>query len=118
VLAAQDIDLEAQPDEGPRAAIAAALQSAAEAEARLKTIDKEVEVAHQALEKRQAELEKARAKELPPEELAALEAQVEEAAAQVERERRRVAKAQAKVQVARQEVEALTGEGPAAHGGD
>jgi amino acid transporter len=109
VLAAQDIDLESHPDEGKRAEVAAALDQAKEAEARMKAVDKEAKAAAKALEKARTELEKAEANETPAEELEALRERVAEAEGAAEQVRRRAAKAMVKARDATSEAEALAG---------
>jgi amino acid transporter len=101
VLAAKDIDLDVQPDEGPQAELAAAREAAETAEERARTIAKELEAATRELEKRTEELETARAREAPSDELAPLEARVQEAQAELEQTKKRAAKAQAKAKHAR-----------------
>jgi hypothetical protein len=108
VLAAQDIVLDSQPDEGRQGEIAAALDAAADAGRRAKVLAKEAQEAAEAVASRRSALELARGKGTSGEELVALEAAVQEAEQAVEEANRRAVKARAKAELAEREAAALT----------
>jgi hypothetical protein len=113
VLAAEDIELAAEPEEGQAAEMAATLDAAEDAK---KTADKAAKEAADAAET--AEKAKEKLKDLKPdaseEDKALLEKQIQETEKQAEKAARKAAKAAAKAQLAAEEAEAqgaLTGDG-------
>lgn len=109
VLATQEIDLDAQPEEGPEGERAEAEDLARQAERNARRAEKEAVRASEQAEKLGAKLEKARSKSTPAEEMAALEKQASEAVEEATQLRRRAAKARAKADGATQEALDISG---------
>ncbi|MBL8856941.1 MAG: amino acid permease [Planctomycetes bacterium] len=107
VLAAQDIDLDARPEEGPHGDIAEAMDAADSYSVVAAKTAKEAVEASEALAKAVKELERARVKNADVESIAALELAHENAAEAHERAVRRAAKAKAKADQAGREAEAV-----------
>ena len=112
VLAAEDIELEAEPEDGKAAEIAAAADALSDAEKRLRAAEKEAETAAAAAanarEKLQQEIE-TEAGETPIDgsKIDALKSELNVAEKQAEKAARRSAKAQAKAAAAAKAFEAL-----------
>ena len=112
VLASEDIELDADPEEGTAGEMAAALDALSDAE--MKFRDKEKEAA-EALEKLEEKLDKSRAAREAGDDRetqAKINDEVKEAQDQIEMAGRRVAKAKAKAKNAANEVEKLGGKPP------
>ena len=106
-LASEDIDLNAEPDEGMPAEIAAALDALNEAEKRAKAAEEEAERASEQAAAKLMELRKAAVSGTDVEKLARLEALALEAKDESNKAARKAAKARAKVEYAVQNVEKL-----------
>jgi hypothetical protein len=105
VLASEDIELEAEPEEGKAAEIAAALDALADAEKRVKAAQKETEAAQKkAIVAKEKLLEQTNAQathtEKAESEIEALRAAYKETEKQAEKAARRFAKARAKAETA------------------
>lgn len=110
VLAAEDIDLDAEPEEGIAAEIAAALDALADAEKKARNAERDAAKASEALEDAEEKIRKMQAKtpsEIDEAALLKLKASVQEAEDIAVKAARRSAKARAKVGDAAHEVEAL-----------
>jgi amino acid transporter len=112
VLAAEDIELEAEPEDGKVAEIAAAADALADAEKRVKTAEKDAETtaaaAANAKEKLQQQIEaEAGAAQIDGSKIDALKSELKVAEIQAEKATRRSAKARAKAEEAAKAVEAL-----------
>ena len=107
VLAAGEIELDSQPDEGRKAELADALQHAEEAEKRAKSLGDEAQQAAEEHEQILAELAAAAAKGLSSEEIEELRKAATEAEARAEQTRRRAAKADVKARDATSEADTL-----------
>ncbi|MCB9898761.1 MAG: amino acid permease [Planctomycetes bacterium] len=110
VLAAQDIDLEAEPESGVYAERVAAEETADEKERRSTLVGKEAERSAAAAAEAVARLEAAVAKGVDEEKLAELRRVVEESAEVAERDRRRALKAQVVAESAERESAEISGE--------
>jgi len=109
VLGAQDIELDADPEDGELGEIAHAVDAAEKASKTVRKVEQgAARAATEAQEKRE-ELEAAAEKGATPEELADLESATREAAQEAERSKRRAAKARAKAEIAAEEADSLTG---------
>ncbi len=117
VMAAEDIDLDAEPEEGPAGDLAAAMDALHEAERRTLKTEKEETLTKKAVQKLQSELANAKSEAVDPNQSDQL-ARLENALARAEREAdkafRKAAKARAKAEDAAQEVQQLGG--PASDG--
>ena len=112
VLASEDIELDADPEEGEAGEMATALDALSDAEK--KTREKEKEAA-QALEKLEEKLDKSRAARETGDDgetQASIDSEVKEAQNQTDMAGRRVAKAKAKMTNATKELEKLGGKPP------
>jgi len=110
VLAAEDIDLDADPEEGTAAEIAAALDALADAEKKARNAERDAAKAYEAVEDAEKKLRKMQAKtpfEIDEAALLKLSASVQEAREIAVKAARRSAKAGAKVGDAAHEVETL-----------
>ena len=111
VLAAEDIELEAEPETGKAAEIAAALDARADAEKLAKAAEKDAEEAKKSVFDAREKLQQAKAKVLEPESDASgvteLETELREAEKQSEKAFRRSVKAKAKADAAAKAVEKL-----------
>lgn len=110
VLAAEDIDLDADPEEGTAAEIAAALDALADAEKKARNAERDAAKAYEAVEDAEKKLRKMQAKtpfEIDEAALLKLSASVREAREIAVKAARRSAKAGAKVGDAAHEVETL-----------
>jgi hypothetical protein len=112
VLAAEDIELEAEPEDGKLAEIAAAADALADAEKHLKTAEKDAQTAAAAAanakEKLQQQIEiEAGATQIDGSKSDALKSELKVAEKQVEKAARRSAKAKTKAEEAAKAVEAL-----------
>lgn len=110
VLAAQDIDLDAEPESGVFAEVAQATDAAEEKEKRASKVSRESEKVAKAAEEVLTRLEKAREKGAEPEALAALEKELAAAQEDAEWQRRKALKAQAVASSAGREAAAASGE--------
>jgi amino acid transporter len=108
VLAAQDIVLDSEPDEGRQGEIAAALDAAADAQRRVKVLTKEAKEAAEAAAAQRAAVDVARADGVTGDQLAALETGAHEAEEVAEEANRRAVKARAKADQAEREAATLT----------
>jgi amino acid transporter len=108
VLAAQDIELDAQPEGGEHGERAQAADEAEKAERAARNTAREAEAAGRALERARGELEAARARVAEAGEIADLEAAVEAAERELGRQRRREAKARVKADSAAESAHSLT----------
>jgi amino acid transporter len=110
VLAAQDIDLDAEPEAGRAGQIAAALDALVDSGKRIHAAEKEVEEASRAIGTITEELERIRSGAPAKMDAEAMERSMhglEEARKRLETAQRKLAKSRAKAQAARQEAEAL-----------
>jgi hypothetical protein len=114
VLARQDIELDAEPEEGRYAEIARAVDAAADAKKSARKIEKEALEAEKAASQALEKLEAAANDPEAADQVQALTDEVGKAEQAAERARRRAAKARAKAEDAGREAEDLTG----AEGGD
>lgn len=115
-LAAEDIDLDAEPEEGQAGELAAALDSLAEAKKKAQEAEKEAAEAAEEAEKKLQELESAIASEEDEDIMARVKATIE-AKETSSKATRRAAKAMAKMEDAAREAEALGAE-PDREGGE
>jgi hypothetical protein len=111
VLAAQDLDLEAQPDDGVRNEISQAMDSAERLVANARQAEEDSTRARDELQQSTLDLEKAREGGADEAELKRLEAVVVAAEQETERQTRRAAKARAKANDAVSEAQSLLGDG-------
>ena len=110
VLAAQDINLDAEPEEGRAGQMAAALDALTDSANRLRTAQKEVNDASRAAEEIKKKLEESRADHQAAGDESAIESltrSLEEIEKRLESAHRKLVKADAKVKAAEQEAEAL-----------
>jgi hypothetical protein len=103
VLAAEDIDLEAEPEEGKAGEIASVLDHLADAEKKAKKAGKEAEMASLALDEKLAQLSEVEKLDATSSKIQALRGAIFEAEAAADRAARKAAKAEAKVRQAAQE---------------
>jgi len=108
VLAAKDIELEAEPEEGKAAEIAAALDARTDAEKQAKAAEKDAEEANKSVSDAQKKLQQAKEKaaesEIDESTIKELEAALKEAEKQAQKAARRSAKAKAKAKAAAETV--------------
>jgi hypothetical protein len=111
VMAAEDIDLDAEPEEGKAGDTAEAVDALADAEKRARDAEKDAAKAAEAVSAAKDELQKLRAETTDPDvdagEIKALEASLEKAERNSEKAARRSAKAKVKLDAAAQAVEEL-----------
>jgi hypothetical protein len=107
VLAAEDIDLDAEPEEGAAAEIARVLDALSDAERVAELTARDAEETGAAVLKARAELEAATVEEETSEDIAKLTLQLQELEARHEKARRRAARKAAKAQAAHQDAESL-----------
>jgi len=105
VLAAQDLDLEAEPDEGPAADVASAHDAAESARRQAESAAKDAAAAADRLREAEGALAKARENGEPLPRLAELEAEVERARKEVEQAARRAAREDVKSVLTSREAE-------------
>ena len=110
VLAAQDIDLDAEPEEGRHQEIAEAVDAAEAAKKNAAQAGRELEQARTIAEKRRARLAEARQQDADPASIAELESELNDADQTVNELNRRAAKVQSKADNAAREAEAVTGQ--------
>ncbi len=103
VLAAEDIDLEAEPEEGKAGEMAFLLDQLADAEKKVRRAEKEAEMASLTLDEKLAQLSEMEKLNATSSKIQALRGAVFEAEAAAERTARKAAKAAAKVRQAAQE---------------
>ena len=103
VLAAEDIDLEAEPETGKAGEIASVLDQLADAEKKAEKAEKAVETASQSLDKKLARLSEVEASETEPSKIQKLRSEVFNAEAAIEKAVKKAAKAEAKTRHAAQE---------------
>ena len=103
VLAAEDIDLEAEPEEGKAGEMASVLDQLADAEKNTQRTEKEVEKASQSLDEKLARLSAIEKSETEPAKIQKMRNEVFDAEADVEKAVRKAAKAEAKTRHAAQE---------------
>jgi len=96
VLAAEDIDLEAEPEEGKAGEMASVLDQLADAEKNTQRTEKEVEKASQSLDEKLARLSAIEKSETEPAKIQKMRNEVFDAEADVEKAVRKAAKAEAK----------------------
>lgn len=109
VLAAQDIQLDSEPDESLHGEIAAALEEAEKAERSAQKKEKEASSALEAAEAKREAVEAALEKGASEEEREELEREVADLQAEAEEARRRAAKARTKADSATSQAEAIVG---------
>jgi hypothetical protein len=114
VLARQDIDLDAEPEEGRYAEIARAVDAAAAAEKAARKIEKTAREAEEAAREARERLEAAKADPAGAEQMDKLAGEVRKTEDAAERSKRRAARARAKAEEAEREADSLTGNGQAA----
>jgi len=111
VMAAEDIDLDAEPEEGKAGEITEALDAIEDAESRARNAEKDADKAASAAEAAQEKLQqlekRARTDEVDEAEVEALKAAADQAEEVAMQAKRRFAKAEAKAKSAAQEAEAL-----------
>ncbi len=107
VLAAEDIDLDAEPEEGKAGEIAAALDAFADAEKKAQEAEKEAVKASERAEEKLGEMQTAAESGADAHVVSELEAAAEEAKEQAEKAVRRAAKDRAKAEDAAREAETL-----------
>jgi amino acid transporter len=107
VLAAEDIDLDAEPDEGKAGEVAAALDAFADREKRALQVEKEAAEAAEEAERRLREIRAVAAAGGSDEEISKIEVAALEARERATTAARRAAKAMAKLEEAARELEAL-----------
>jgi hypothetical protein len=105
VFASEDIELDAEPEEGLQAVRAQVLQRVEEAEKRLRQAEKEAEQASEAAEEKRRALEASRASGTKPERQHKAAAELRQAEEEAERASRKAAKARAKKLAAEKELE-------------
>ena len=103
VLAAEDIDLEAEPEEGKAGEMATALDQLSDAEKKAQRAEKEAENISKKLDEKLAKLSTVEETETAPSKIQQMRSEVFEAEAAVEKAARRAAKAEVKVMQAAQE---------------
>jgi amino acid transporter len=103
VLAAEDIDLEAEPEEGKAGEMASALDQLADTEKKAQKAEKEVEKASRSLDENLAQLSEVEKSETEPSKVHKMRSEVFDAEAAVEKAVRKAAKAEAKIRYATQE---------------
>jgi amino acid transporter len=107
VLAAEDVDLDAEPEEGKAAEIASARDALADAEKRIKAAERLAAKASAEVEEKRKEMQTAVESGAEKEVLARIEASLKEAEEEATKATRRAAKALAKAENAAREAEAL-----------
>jgi hypothetical protein len=107
VLAAEDIDLDAEPEEGAAAEAARVLDALADADRLLELTTRDAEKADTATREKREELETATARPADSETIDTLTAQLRELELREEKARRRAARIAAKARIARQDAEEL-----------
>jgi amino acid transporter len=107
VLAAEDIDLEAEPEEGVAGEMAAAMDGLSDAEKKAEKAEKEAEKASRALDEKLGMLAKAEASEADETKVKEVRNEVFRAEADAEKASRKAVKADVKAQQAAKEAEAL-----------
>ena len=107
VLAAEDIDLDAEPEEGRAGEIAASLDNLAEAEKKVQKTEKDAARASEELDEKLAELTKAETSGTDEAKLLKIRNEVFEAEIEAEKAARRFAKADVKARTATHEAEEL-----------
>jgi hypothetical protein len=118
VAAAEDIDLEAEPEEGRLAEIAEAQDALSSAQKRLARAEKEVEKAIAAAEKKEQALAASKDAAEGNDSIEARKAEVDQARAAVEQQFRKAAKAQAKLEQAEKTLKDLGALAPGDAGKD
>ncbi len=103
VLAAEDIDLEAELEEGKAGEMASALDQLADTEKKAQKAEKEVEKASRSLDENLAQLSEVEKSETEPSKVHKMRSEVFDAEAAVEKAVRKAAKAEAKTRYAAQE---------------
>jgi len=112
VLAAEDINLDAEPEEGQAAEIASALDAIEDANKLANKLEKEAAEAILQIEKINRSLAKAAEPDAEKNTVLELQAELKEANKQEDRAARRAAKARAKAKILTKEVETLGGPSP------
>jgi amino acid transporter len=107
VLAAEDIDLDAEPEEGIAGEMAAVMDDLSEAEKKALKAEKEAEKASRAFDEKLGTLEKTEASEADESKVMEVRSEVFKAEADAEKASRKAVKADVKAQQAAQEAEAL-----------
>lgn len=112
VLAAEDIDLEAEPEEGEPAKIAAALDTLTDAEKKAQKAEKDAVKSSEELDQKLAKLARAEAAETDEVKLLKIRSEAFEAETEAQKAARRSAKAEAKARIAAQEAEEVGAKPP------
>ncbi len=107
VLAAEDMDLDAEPEEGAAAETAQVLDALSDAERLAELTAQDARKAEAAEQEGRAKLEAETAQEADPDAIARLNARLQELEAQAEKARRRAARIAARAKAVRQEAQAL-----------
>jgi len=110
VVASQDIELDAAPEEGRHGEIAQAMDEAQRTAKAVSKIERESRSATKQLETLREKLDRALADNSPEEEKTAIEEQIKQAIAECERHQKRAAKAQAKAETAAEDARGATGD--------
>ncbi len=103
VLAAEDIDLEAEPEEGKAGEMASVLDQLADAEKKAQRAEKEAENASRLLDKKLVQLSAVEKSEKEPAEIKEMRSKVFDAETAADKAARKAAKAEAKARIAAQE---------------
>jgi hypothetical protein len=112
VMAAKDIDLDAEPEEGKAGESAAALDALNDTRKKAEATEKAAAEAAEEAEQKSRELAEASTSEVGEEPVATMEAEAKEAAEEAQKASRRAAKAQAKAKEAARQVQELGIEPP------
>jgi hypothetical protein len=107
VLAAEDIDLDAEPEEGAAADAARVLDALADADRLTELTARDAEKTDKAAQEKREELEAATAQPADSETIDTLTTQLRELELQAEKARRRAARIAARARIARQDAENL-----------
>jgi len=106
VLAAEDIDLDAQPEEGPPGEMAVAQDNLEKARKNVETAEKNANKARKRMETARKEIEALQAREKNPAEMQKAEKELHEAKMQVEKTERKAVKAAVKAENAEKDAQA------------
>jgi amino acid transporter len=109
VLAAADLELDAEPESGKHADIAEAVDAASKTKLTLQQIEKEVAKVESLAQRAEAELREATETRADPEQLESLRKEHKEASEQLEQLKRRGARARVKAETSARQADTLTG---------
>jgi hypothetical protein len=112
VMAAQDVDLSAEPEEGKAGEAAAALDALNDIRKKAETAEKAAAKANEKAKQRAKELEETSTSRIDEEQAAAMATEAKEATEEAQRASRRAAKARAKAEEAARQVQKLGVEPP------